>query len=69
MLCVVVFTGGKIVVDPSAEVACKAPLASASKNISVADSIILATARAYIVTVGTQGEHFKGVENEENYIV
>ncbi len=55
------------VVDLDAEIALSAAKLSQDMSIPLADSIILATARAYQATLWTQDEYFKGI-TEVQYI-
>jgi predicted nucleic acid-binding protein len=55
------------VIDLDAEIALSAAKLSQDMSIPLADSIILATARAYQATLWTQDEHFKGIA-EVQYI-
>jgi predicted nucleic acid-binding protein len=55
------------VIDLDAEIALSAAKLSQDMSIPLADSIILATARAYQATLWTQDEHFKGI-TEVQYI-
>jgi len=50
------------VVDLDAQLALSAARVSANLGIPMADSIILATARAFAATTWTQDEHFEGLE-------
>lgn len=52
---------GKIV-DLNRQIAIDAALLSADMKLAMADSIILATARAYSATLWTQDAHFKNFE-------
>ena len=54
-------TGGEIV-DLDRQIAIDAALLSADLKLAMADSIILATARAHAATLWTQDEHFKDME-------
>jgi predicted nucleic acid-binding protein len=56
------------VIDLDAEIALSAAKLSQDLPIPMADSLILATARAYQATLWTQDEHFKGIA-EVQYIV
>jgi predicted nucleic acid-binding protein len=51
------------VVDLSAKLAINAAALSLENRIPMADSIILATARAFDATIWTQDDHFKGFTN------
>jgi predicted nucleic acid-binding protein len=53
------------VVDLEAELALSAAKFSYDKSLPMADSVILATARAYEATLWTQDEHFKGISEVE----
>jgi predicted nucleic acid-binding protein len=55
------------VIDLDAELALRAAKLSQDMSMPLADSIILATARAYQATLWTQDEHFKGMA-EVQYI-
>jgi toxin FitB len=48
-------------VDLNREIAISAAQISLESKLAMADSIILATARAYDATLWTQDEHFKGI--------
>ena len=50
------------VVDLDTQLALTAARVSATRSIPMADSIILATARAFAATTWTQDEHFEGLE-------
>ncbi len=50
------------VVDLSRELALDAAKISLENKLAMADSLILATARAYNATLWTQDEHFKDIE-------
>ena len=54
--------GEGMVVDMNRQTAIEAALLSAKLKLAMADSIILATARAYKAVLWTQDEHFKGIE-------
>ena len=56
------------VVDLDTELALSAAKLSLDLSIPLADSMILATARAYQATLWTQDEHFKGLAGVE-YVV
>jgi toxin FitB len=49
------------VIELTAPLALSAARISAEKKLSMADSLILATAREYQATLWTQDEHFKGI--------
>ncbi len=49
------------VADLTAELATSAATISLKQHIPMADSIIIATARAFGATIWTQDEHFKGL--------
>lgn len=51
-----------IVVDLDGEIALMAAELSCEFKLPMADSMILATARAHDATLWTQDEHFKGIE-------
>lgn len=51
------------VVDLNAAIALNAASLSVALGLPMADSVILATARAHNATLWTQDEHFKGLEN------
>jgi toxin FitB len=53
------------VVDLDVELALSAAKLSLDLSIPLADSVILATARAYQATLWTQDEHFKGLAGVE----
>ena len=53
------------VVDLTQEIAILAAELSMENKLPMADSMILATARAYEATLWTQDEHFEGLENVE----
>ncbi len=53
------------VVDLDAELALSAAKLSHDVSIPLADSVILATARAYQATLWTQDEHFKDISGVE----
>jgi predicted nucleic acid-binding protein len=55
------------VVDLTQEIAIQAAALSVEAKLPMADSIILATARAHRATLWTQDEHFKDLE-EVRYI-
>lgn len=55
------------VIDLDAEIALSAAKLSQDLSIPLADSLILATARAYQAALWTQDEHFKGIA-EVKYI-
>lgn len=48
--------------DLNRKTAMEAALISLDLKLAMADSLILATARAYNATLWTQDEHFKGIE-------
>lgn len=50
------------VIDFDSQTALHAAKISLELKLALADSIILATARAYNATLWTQDEHFKGIE-------
>jgi len=50
------------IVDLDRQIAVHVAHISNKLKLAVADSIILATARAYDATLWTQDEHFKGIE-------
>lgn len=50
------------IVDLDRQIAIHAAQISNEFKLAMADSIILATARAYDATLWTQDEHFKGIE-------
>src|SRR6266508_4861664 len=50
------------ITDLDRQIAIHAAQISNELKLSMADSIILATARAYDATLWTQDEHFKGIE-------
>jgi predicted nucleic acid-binding protein len=54
-----------VVVDLDREIALLAAEFSCGLKLPMADSIILATARAHDATLWTQDEHFKGIEGVE----
>ena len=54
-----------MVVDLDSEIALMAAEISREFKLPMADSIILATARAREATLWTQDEHFKGIEGVE----
>jgi toxin FitB len=51
------------VIDLDRQIAVHAAQISNEMKLAMADSIILATARAYDATLWTQDEHFKGIES------
>jgi predicted nucleic acid-binding protein len=51
-----------LVVDLDASLALRAARISASSGLPMADSVILATARAHDATLWTQDSHFEGME-------
>jgi len=53
------------VIDLDASIALSAAKISVEMKIPMADSIILATTRAFDATLWTQDEHFKGLGNVE----
>jgi predicted nucleic acid-binding protein len=50
------------VIDITGEIALEAAHISISQQLPMADSLILATARAYYATLWTQDAHFKNIE-------
>jgi len=54
-----------VVVDLDSEIALMAAELSCELKLPMADSIILATARAHDATLWTQDEHFKDIEGVE----
>jgi toxin FitB len=50
------------IIDLDRQIAIHAAQISNELKLAMADSIILATARAYDATLSTQDEHFKGIE-------
>ena len=55
------------VIDLNTELAVSAAATSLEKGLPMADSIILATARAYNATVWTQDDDFKGLPGVKYY--
>jgi predicted nucleic acid-binding protein len=53
------------IVDLGAEIAVAAAKLGLERDLPLADSVILATARAHGATLWTQDEHFKGVDGVE----
>lgn len=53
---------GGLVVDLNESLALSAARMSLAKNLSLADSVILATARAYDAVIWTQDADFKGID-------
>jgi toxin FitB len=51
------------IIDLNRQIAIHAAQISNELKLAMADSIILATARAYDATLWTQDEHFKGIES------
>jgi toxin FitB len=56
------------VADLKAELAVNAAAISLEERIPMADSIILATARAFDATIWTQDDHFKGLAKVKYFI-
>jgi predicted nucleic acid-binding protein len=54
--------GEGLLIELNRQIAIEAALVSVRLKLSMADSIILATARAYDAVLWTQDEHFKGIE-------
>ena len=57
------------VVDLNTELALSAAGVSVEMHIPMADSIILATARAFDATIWTQDDHFKGLKKVKYFSV
>ena len=51
------------IIDLHGQIAIHAAQISNELKLAMADSIMLATARAYDATLWTQDEHFKGIES------